>query len=63
MTFVRTLVLGSSKIALPQAVSAESEQMTRAIVLYHPGDNRVQSAGLRERALFERRFGNSLAEC
>ena len=40
-TFVRTLVLGSSKIALPQAVSAEREQMTRAIVLYHPGDNRV----------------------
>jgi len=38
---VRTLVLGSSKIALPQAVSAEREQMTRAIVLYHLGDNRV----------------------
>jgi len=38
---VWTLVLGSSKIALPQAVSAELEQMTRVIVLYHPGDNRV----------------------
>jgi hypothetical protein len=38
---VWTLVLGSSKIALPQAVSAEPEQMTRAIVLYRPGDNRV----------------------
>ena len=38
---MRTLVLGSSKIALPQAVSAGSEQMTGKIVLYHPGDNRV----------------------
>jgi len=38
---VRTLVLGSSKIALPQAVSAEPEQMTRVIVLYHPGDKRL----------------------
>ena len=40
-TFVQTLILGSSKIALPQAVSAEPEQMTRVIVLCHPGDKRV----------------------
>lgn len=38
---MRTLVLGSSKIALPQAVSAGPEQMTRETVLYHPEDNRV----------------------
>jgi hypothetical protein len=41
MAFVRTLVLGSSKITPPQAVFAEPEQMTMVIVLQHPGDNRV----------------------